>query len=167
MTALRIDEYKMHSFSLSMTFLHKNYCCISIIGAWDGMMKPNIPCFSGGHFPWTFLWVSMQVFALRDVGSVKLSAVSLGVLGCWWCAFPWMIILCSGNTRACCATSWHLVLPSSICHLLPSVILSLHSSCSLPATLLQSSSLCLEMCLNNTKRHCLVRMAGSSVGGSF
>lgn len=50
---------------------------------------------------------------------------------------PWMIILPLGNTRGCCATSWHCVLRSPSCHLLPSVILSPHPFFLLLATLLR------------------------------
>lgn len=66
---------------------------------------------------------------------------------------PWMIILPLGNTRGCCATSWHCILRSSMCHLLPSVILSPHSFFVLPATLLQSfQSLYVWRCALITQR---------------
>lgn len=75
-----------------------------------------------------FLKAYVWVCAVRDGGGVKLYPVSPG----YWIVvdvfLPWMIILPVGKTRGCCATSWHSVLPSFLCHLLPSVILCPHSS---------------------------------------
>lgn len=60
------------------------------------------------------------------------------VLDCCRCVFlPWMIIPPVGNTRGCCATSWHSALSSSMFHLLPSVILILFPS-SYPPSILHS-----------------------------
>lgn len=70
----------------------------------------------------------MWVCAVGDGGGVKLNPASPGY---WIVAdviLPWMIILPVGKTRGCCATSWHSILPSFLCHLLPSVILCPRSS---------------------------------------
>lgn len=78
-----------------------------------------------------------------------------------------MIILPVGKTRGCCATSWHSVLPSFLCHLLPSVILCPHSSFSFQLPSFSPSvSLRLEMRLNNTKRQCSIRRGRGGEGSS-
>lgn len=99
------------------------------------------------------------VCAVGDGGGAKLYPVSPG----YWIDvdvfLPWMIILPVGKTRACCATSWHSALPSFSCHLLPSVTLCPHSSYSFQLSSFNSLLyLRLEMCLNNTKRQCSIRM---------